>query len=251
MPNPPAFQYYPADMATDTIVRFWSMEELGCYHQIIDYLWLNGGLMSEDLTVISKLFRVKRRDKAEKMWSKIKVKFKINDGTITHKRVTAEMQRQAETRLARQESGKKGADARWGKDGNATNLPMAKNASSTPITTPTPSSLIGIEENNLSGGVGLELEKQIKVTSMRFRESLEKTFPRMSKHEATTFSRVTLHLSDMVRRGIAELEIFDKALGWADEAMSAGARNPKGLFVAKAKLMTGFTGQGLMLEKNK
>jgi len=112
MANTPAFQYYPADLFSDPDVMFWDMEMLGCYWQMITYLWLNGGLMESKPELIRDLFRTKRRDKAEKMWSKIKVKFQINDGIITHKRVLEEMQKQTEWRLKSSLGGKKSAKIR-------------------------------------------------------------------------------------------------------------------------------------------
>ena len=130
MKNSPAFQYYPADMATDTEVMFWDMETLGCYHQMIDYLWLSGGKAEVNSELFCRLFRVKRRDKANLLWSKIEGKFEIINNIITHKRVTKEIQKQEEYRLMTQERAKKAADARWKKDATSINVAMLKNASS-------------------------------------------------------------------------------------------------------------------------
>lgn len=93
------------------------------------------------------------------------------------------------------------------------------------------------------------MEQKITTKAFQFCNKLTVMFHnKISKHEATTFSRIAQHLSEQVRGGLAELEIFDRALGWADEAMSIQAKNPKGFFVAKVKEETGFTGRGLLLK---
>lgn len=106
---------------------------------------------------------------------------------------------------------------------------------------------VGIDKNSLEKG-GLELEKEIKTTGLRFIEGLEQTFASISKDEATTFSRIAVYLSDLVRRSQVGIEIFGKALEWAEDATTRGAKNPKGLFVAKVKQETGFRGRGKLLE---
>lgn len=95
---------------------------------------------------------------------------------------------------------------------------------------------------------GLELEGRIQSKAIWFTDELAKKFHTISKDEATTFARITQHLSDLVRTLHAEIEIFDQALGWADEATSIGARSPKAVFVEKVKQETGFTGRGLLLK---
>ena len=249
MGNSPAFQYYPADLLTDTEVMFWGMEQLGCYWQMITFLWLNDGKFEYNLEKLCKLFRVNHKKTGEKLWQNIEKKFHIKDGIVTHKRVLEEMQKQADTRLRRQEAGRKGAESRWADDSNATDLPMANDSSSTPtpITTPTSTSVIEIEKTSL-GQEGLELEKKIKVEALRFIEGLDEIFPTINQDEATTFSRVAQHLQDQIRTGQKELAIFDMALEWARDAMSRNAKNPKGLFVAKVKEATGFAGKGLLLD---
>lgn len=106
---------------------------------------------------------------------------------------------------------------------------------------------IGIEEKSLEDR-GLELEGRIQSKAIWFTDELAKKFHTISKDEATTFARITQHLSDLVRTLHAEIEIFDQALGWADVATSIGARSPKAVFVEKVKQETSFTGRGLLLK---
>ena len=120
-------------------------------------------------------------------------------------------------------------------------------STSTPISSSTPTPLIGIGKNSLEQE-GLELEKKINTGALRFVQGLEQKFANLSKDERTTFCRIAQYLSDLVRRSQVGLEVFDKALGWAEDATTRGAQNPKGLFVAKVKDETGFRGRGLMLK---
>ncbi len=112
--------------------------------------------------------------------------------------------------------------------------------------TPTPlapAKTIGIDENSPEP-MGLELQKK----ALGFIEGLERRFTVFGR-EATTFARIARYFCDQVQLGQLELDIFDRALAWADAAGETAARNPKGLFVAMVKQHTGFTGGGLLLKK--
>lgn len=147
--NSPAFQYYPADLLSDPEVMFWDMEAIGCYWQLITYLWLNGGKFEFNLENLCKLFRVNRKKTAEKLWKKIEKKFVFQNGIVTHKRVIKEMQKQTESRLKRQEAGKKGAESRWGNDSNANSNAIEKNMAKHGSSTSTSTSTSVIKENNI------------------------------------------------------------------------------------------------------
>jgi len=112
MGNSPSFQYYPADFLTDPEVMLWDMETIGCYWILINYLWLNQGAAEVSPEFFCVLFKVKRRKKALLMWKKIELKFTLEDGKITHKRVAKEMQKQREWRLKSSIGGKKSAKNR-------------------------------------------------------------------------------------------------------------------------------------------
>ena len=142
--NTPAFQYYPADLISDPDVMFWDMELLGCYWQMITYLWLNGGKFEFNVDKMRVLFSFKRNLRAVKSWNKIKEKFVLKDGYVSHKRVTEEIKKQSESRLKRKAAGVKGAGVRWKGDsnanGNAIPEPMPENgSSSSPPSSPIPS----------------------------------------------------------------------------------------------------------------
>jgi hypothetical protein len=147
MANSPAYQFYPADLISDPEVMFWDMEMLGAYWQMINYLWLNGGTFDttscDFFENLRKLFRKKSKKSAQSLWKKIEKKFVCQNGIITHKRVTKEMQKQADTRLKRQQAGKKGAEKKWANDGQATFLPLANDGFSSSSSTST-----SLKENN-------------------------------------------------------------------------------------------------------
>jgi uncharacterized protein YdaU (DUF1376 family) len=137
MANTPAFQYYPADLLSDPEVMFWDMESVGCYWQMITFLWLNGGKFEYNVGNLCKLFRKNHKKTAEKLWKKIEKKFSVENGIVTHKRVLKEMQKQEESRLRRSAAGRVGAKNKWNPDGNAIPKDMAKNGSSTSSSTST------------------------------------------------------------------------------------------------------------------
>ena len=143
--NSPAFQYYPADLLSDPEVMFWEMEAIGCYWQLITFLWLNGGKFEFKLEDLCKLFRVNRKKTAEKLWLKISKKFVLKDGIVTHKRILKEMQKQEASRLKRSKAGKKGMKSRWGNDNNVNNNDteedITENNPSSPVSSSTSPSI--------------------------------------------------------------------------------------------------------------
>lgn len=261
MSNTPAFQYYPADMATDTEVMFWSMEQMGCYHAMIDYLWLNSGKIdgnSSDFPAkLCRIFRVSHRKKAQKLWENISKKFQKTNGIITHRRITKEMQRQADTRLTRQKAGKKGMENRWHGDNPAITepitKPITKNNPSTPTsfssstTTLNPKEDIGIDKENPDKDLELELQKIIQKEAMLWSDAIEKLWV-LNKNELKTFTNVRLHLMEKAKSEPKIHEFFERTIAWAKQAHGSQVENTKGLFIKKLKEETGFQGNGKLLK---
>ncbi|MBN2377354.1 MAG: DUF1376 domain-containing protein [Sedimentisphaerales bacterium] len=152
--NTPAFQCYPKDFLADPVVMFWDMEQFGAYCKLLFYLWENGGSMEVDFAVMCKLWNCRTRKKAEKLWSKIKVTFVEKNGVVTHDYLVREMQKQAASRDRRRAAGCKGAQSRWGVDGNAISsggdLSGEKNGSSSSISS---SASFSTSVNNTLTGV--------------------------------------------------------------------------------------------------
>ena len=156
MKNTPAFQFYPSEFLANPEVRVWNLETVGAFWILISYLWVSGGECEFNLKVLARLFNVNKQNKAAKLWDNIKIIFLLCDGIITNKRILEEMQKQARSRFMRQQAGKKGAQKRWGDDGNATVMPMAKNSSPSPTPIPTPTPTL-VNSLSLAGGGDFEL----------------------------------------------------------------------------------------------
>lgn len=132
----PAFQFYPADFLADENVVLMSNREIGCYIKLMCYCWREGSIPSD----VNKIARLCGEDSSAMadLWIAISSCFElaINDPSrMVHPRLTTELQKQSEHKKERSESGKKGAEARWGKgskvdgsaNGSAIKEPMAKN----------------------------------------------------------------------------------------------------------------------------
>ncbi len=202
MKNSPSFQYYPADLISDPDLLTWDMEMIGIYWWTISYLWLNGGLIDSKPEVIRSLTRRKRIDKAFLIWDKIKFKFILEDGKISHKRVTEEMQKQAEQRLMKEKAGKMGAEKRWQDHDSANStpaiLPMAENSSSSSTSIPTsPSDINPIREElglNSSKSLGLDLRAtatsdaaSYQIAQLHWIDQVVAKFSKLTPGELETF----------------------------------------------------------------
>ncbi len=254
MNKPPAFQFYANDWLSSPAIMLMTPAQEGAYIRLLALSWQMGGLPDDDeqLASLSRL---------GKGWlggasTIIRQQFVERGGKLVNKRLESERKKQRNWREKSRQggvaSGKSRRDKGLGRE-NASRVvepPLQPNGnSSTPTTNATPSpSLIEIEKESLDQE-GLGLEKKLKVGALRFIDGLDAIFPRISQDEATTFSRIAQHFQDQIRTGQKELAIFDTALEWARDAMSRNAKSPKGLFVAKVKEATGFTGKGLLLNQ--
>ena len=113
----------------------------------------------------------------------------------------------------------------------------------TTITSPIPTLSLGLK-NNCADVFGLDL----KIVEKRkfFTEQISEIF-HPNQNEATTFSRIARHLVKRVQTGAADISIFNDAVEWARAAKAKDVVNPKGLFVAVIKEMTGFKAQKMLL----
>jgi hypothetical protein len=128
MPNPPAFQFYPADFLADENVVMMSNQALGCYIKLMCYCWREGSIPA-DQGRIAKLCGEDSSAMAQ-LWLSISPCFStaIDDPSrLVHPRLDKERQKQLEFRKERAESGLKGSAARWKKrNGSAMAKPMAE-----------------------------------------------------------------------------------------------------------------------------
>ena len=253
MADPPAFQFYANDWLSSPGIMLMTPAEEGAYIRLLAISWVKGGLPDDDeqLAILSRL----GEDWYKGASTKIRTQFVRRHQKLVNKRQEVVRKNQRQWRLKSQQGGvasgkSRRAKALQRKQGSTVDEPPYEPNSNTPTptTNTTPTCLIEIDkEKSLQSG-GLGLNKEVKIRAMLFGEELDKIFPRISRDEATTFLRVAQHLSEEVILG-APIEIFDEALGWAKKAMSGNARNPKGLFVAKVKEQTKFTGRGKLLNR--
>lgn len=115
--------------------------------------------------------------------------------------------------------------------------------SQTTNTSPIPTLSLGLK-NNCADVFGLDL----KIVEKRkfFTGQISEIF-HPNQNEATTFSRIARHLVKRVQTGAADISIFNDAVEWARAAKAKDVVNPKGLFVAVIKEMTGFKAQKMLL----
>lgn len=119
----PAFQFYPKDYLTDTKVLMMPLAAQGLYVQLLCLDWIEDGLTEAELKALcgghQDIDAI-----AIAMLCDCFVKHPTKAGHLSNPRLQRERISQAENREKRTQSGKKGANARWGN-----NLTRVANAS--------------------------------------------------------------------------------------------------------------------------
>lgn len=134
--KPPAFQWYPKDFLSDEKVIFMSMAQRGVYITLLSMCWVEKSLPNDPSAIALKL-GAELAD-VETVCGKC---FEVKGNRLKNRRLERERRAQRANKKTRSKAGKKGAKARWqthGKrmanaseeDGNAIDLPLAKNSSS-------------------------------------------------------------------------------------------------------------------------
>lgn len=144
----PAFQFYAAEFLADENVVLMTNQEVGCYIKLMAYCWREGSIPA-DVSKIAKLCGEDSSAMAQ-LWLAISSCFTesiADENRLVHPRLEKEREKQEEHRKERAESGKRGAEKRWGAkttknddeshglanssaNGSAIKEPMAKNGSS-------------------------------------------------------------------------------------------------------------------------
>ena len=128
MPKLPWFPFWVDDFLSDENVLVMTNEEVGIYVKLLCHQWKAGSIPS-DFLPMAKLCGT-NADALAAHWQQIGKCFggvSGNSGRLTNPRLEREREKQQNKRKARSEAGLRGADARWKPDGNAIDLPMAKN----------------------------------------------------------------------------------------------------------------------------
>ena len=157
--KPPAFQWYPKDFLSDEKVIFMSMAQRGVYITLLSMCWIEKSLPN-DLGVIALKLGAELAD-VEEVCKKC---FDVKGNRLINRRLERERRSQKANKRTRSRAGIKGAKVRWqthGKrmanasdeNGNAIDLPLAKNSSSSATASATASQKR--EKDSLSGVDGI------------------------------------------------------------------------------------------------
>lgn len=132
MNKAPAFQFYPADYLADMRVRMLSWASRGLYMDLLCYCWREGWIPSDE-SAIAQLCNCHDLAIIEPCLSLFD-SHPEDEKKLIHKRLDSERKKQLVHSNERSTTGKKGAEARWGKGkrahGSAIKQPLAKNGSS-------------------------------------------------------------------------------------------------------------------------
>ena len=123
----PAFQFYAADFLSDEEQELMSCAQAGAYVRLLARQWIEGSVPA-DLPALAKLAGAKSLREMEKLWPAIAPKFKPNGtaGRLVNARLEREREKQRAWREGLADNGRRGATARWGKDGPANGPAIAK-----------------------------------------------------------------------------------------------------------------------------
>jgi len=140
----PSFQFYPADWLSDMQLRMLPWASKGLYMDLLCYCWREGWIPS-DSSAIAQLSGCHDSAIIQPCLKLFQVD-PIDPSKLIHKRIQEEKNKQDQYSKERSESGKRGAKAKWNKEiqkenssanGSATKEPIAKNGSSTSISSAT------------------------------------------------------------------------------------------------------------------
>lgn len=104
--------WYPSDYKADT--AHLELEEHGAYRLLIDEIWLSGGTLKFDERRLARRLGV-TTNRFKKIWSAIGEFFRLEGGEISHKRITAEIEKAQKNVEKRAEIARKAAAKRWKK----------------------------------------------------------------------------------------------------------------------------------------
>lgn len=134
----PAFQWYPKDYLSSSIVARMSLAQEGAYRRLLDYQWMDGSV-PEAIEGLAALCRVTVNE-MRRLWPIMSECFQAHPalpGRLINDRLEKERAAQKARKVERQQSGKKGASTRWG-DSSAIAQPSRKNSNGSELATAEP-----------------------------------------------------------------------------------------------------------------
>lgn len=130
MPNKrkaPWFQFYPNDFILDNDLKAMSNETVGMYIKLLCYDWMNDGIPNSEKAIMRLADfdntdihgNLREAKEYEALFAQLRVKFVDHPTKMAHlsnPRLIRERKKQKKFTKEKSISGKKGAEARWGKD---------------------------------------------------------------------------------------------------------------------------------------
>ena len=206
--------------------------ERGCYISIILYLYNNKGSCDYDLQKLKEV--CSSHSGFDKKWKKIRSKFQVKEGKILHKKVTKELKAARRKMQVAKQKGLMGAKARWKKrcpSYSTSNAPAIAQAMLNNNT-----NNIDIDKKQYSNNIGIEIAKSAE----QFGAKLQKLFT-LNKRETRTFLNIIIFLTDKIKSGELETDIFDDIIRWAKQSKANTLIvNKKGWLVNRIKKETGY-----------
>jgi uncharacterized protein YdaU (DUF1376 family) len=117
-------QLEPAAFLSDVDVQIWNSSELGCFWMICLSLYTNNGTAPNDQKALARICHCPKN--FGRIWNKIKHKFTVDGGFLSHKRVSLEIQRALSRCKQNRLAGSRGAKSRWGRHSVANGGGVAK-----------------------------------------------------------------------------------------------------------------------------
>ena len=233
---------------TDLDFIQFSPAERGLYCSLIFFLNSNDGKCEFDPPALSRLCNCQNEREFEILWEKISKKFQSRNGVIKHKRVTKELRKAKKFRQARRKAGLKGAQVTW-QSHNRTNstdnsTAMAKERKGNVIENESKDNNSNTNSNNLSFSSSNSVRSsarnddddayiRIQKATMLFRQNIDAIIPPRSRSDRTCFDRVARWLQAGCVKKQFDIDIFDRALGYANEARAG--QKPAAVFMALLK----------------
>ena len=104
--------FEPAELVFLAMANNWNCKEVGCYWLIICHLYINRGRLIFNKKNLRKLANCERN--FDKVWEAIGGEFEVTAGYLYHKNVTEDIRRIKNMIKQKSESGRLGAQKRWG-----------------------------------------------------------------------------------------------------------------------------------------
>jgi len=205
--KPKYFQLEPTAFLSDVDFQMMTAQERGVYFTVILYLYANGGAMGSNIGTLQALCNYGHDMLGwEQMWGNIKHKFKINNnGFITHKRVSKEMQESGHRMQVAKESGLKGAEKRWGAHSNPKEsedrVPIAKVSKGK------------VSKEKVSNGKYTSNSEEIRLASLLFDLMVQ----RKPDHKKPDLQSWAKHIDLMIRIDNRTTKKIEAVIRWSQQ----------------------------------